>query len=84
MRQTRPSSQLVEFVISIAVGLLAILGALLCVGFLLVDPVRNPNGVGQTQPLPDYEGTCIHIHTHTYIHTSGPMYQFVTFLGWLA
>jgi hypothetical protein len=59
MRNSRPSSQLVEFVISIAVGLLAILGALLCVGFLLVDPVRNPKGVGETQPLPDFEGTYI-------------------------
>ena len=64
---SRPSSQLVEFVISIAVGLLAILGALLCVGFLLVDPVRNPRGMGleENRPLPDYEGTYI----HTYIHT---------------
>lgn len=52
----RPASQLVEFVIAIAVGLLAILGALLCVGFLLVNPVRNPNGVGETQSMPDYEG----------------------------
>ena len=56
MRKSRPASQLVEFIIAIALGLLAILGGLLCVGFLLVDPVRNPNGVGDTQPLPDYEG----------------------------
>lgn len=56
MKKSRPSSQLVEFVIAIAVGLLAILGGLLCVGFLLVDPVRNPKGVGETKPLPDYDG----------------------------
>ena len=60
MRKARPSSQLVEFVISIAVGLLAILGALLCVGFLLVDPVRNPKGVGETQSMPEYGGTYAH------------------------
>ena len=56
MRKARPSSQLLEFVIATAIGLLAVLGGLLCVGFLLVDPVRNPNGVGETQPLPNYEG----------------------------
>ena len=63
MGKSRPSSQLVEFIIAIAVGLLAILGGLLCVGFLLIDPVRNPNGIGETQPLPDYEGVyvCVHI-----------------------
>ena len=55
MGRSRPSSQLVEFFIAIVVGLLAILGALLCVGFLLVEPVRNPNGVGVTKPLPDFE-----------------------------
>ena len=57
MRTRRPSSQLLEFLLATAVGFLAVLGALLCVGFLLVDPVRNPSGVGETQPLPDYEGT---------------------------
>ena len=57
MRKARPSSQLLEFVIATAVGLLAVLGGLLCVGFLLIDPIRNPHGVGLTQPLPDYEGT---------------------------
>lgn len=46
-----------EFVLATAVALLAILGALLCVGFLLVDPVRYPHGVGETQSLPDYHGT---------------------------
>lgn len=55
MGKLRPSSQLVEFIIAIAVGLLAILGGLLCVGFLLIDPVRNPNGIGESQPLPDNE-----------------------------
>ena len=77
MRKSRPSSQLVEFVIAIAVGLLAIVGGLLCVGFLLVDPVRNPNGgnpnggnpngVGETQTLPDYEGIAHTMYT-LYIH----------------
>ena len=52
MAKSRPSSQLVEFFIAIGVGLLAILGGLLCVGFLLVEPVRNPMGIGETQPLP--------------------------------
>ena len=52
MAGARPSSQLVEFFIAIVVGLLAILGALLCVGFLLVEPIRNPNGIGETKSLP--------------------------------
>jgi hypothetical protein len=59
MRKARPSSQLLEFVIATAIGLLAVLGGLLCVGFLLVHPVRYPNGVGETQPLPNYEGTYV-------------------------
>ena len=56
MGRSRPSSQLVEFTIAIVVGLLAILGGLMCVGFLLVDPVRNPNGVGETQSLHAHDG----------------------------
>lgn len=56
MGKARPSSQLLEFVIATVVGLLAVFGGLLCIGFLLVDPVRYPNGVGETQPLPNHEG----------------------------
>ena len=77
MGQRRPSSQLLEFVLATSIGLLAVFGGLLCVGFLLVAPVRNPNGVGDTQPLPDYEGiVCIIQHTvHTYVHVEYIKYK---------
>ena len=45
------SSDLIEFLIALFVGLLAILGGLLCIGFLLVEPLRNP--YGQTVPITD-------------------------------
>lgn len=45
------SSDLIEFLIALFVGLLAVLGGLLCIGFLLVEPLRNPHG--QTAPLTD-------------------------------
>ena len=69
MGQRRPSSQLLEFVLATSIGLLAVFGGLLCVGFLLVAPVRNPNGVGDTQPLPDYEGIVYVLYNIQYIHT---------------
>lgn len=59
MGRSRPSSQLVEFVIAILVGLLAIFGSLMCIGFLLVDPVRNPNGAGDTKSIPHHDGKLI-------------------------
>lgn len=40
----RGSSELIEFLIALFVGLLAVLGATLCIGFLLVEPLRNPPG----------------------------------------
>ena len=43
------SSELIEFLIALIVGLLAVLGAMLCIGFLLVEPLRNPPG--QTEPI---------------------------------
>ena len=43
------SSELIEFLIALFVGLLAVLGATLCIGFLLVEPLRNPPG--QTEPI---------------------------------
>lgn len=36
------SSQLVEYLVALVVGILAVLGALLCIGFLLVEPIRSP------------------------------------------
>lgn len=45
----RGSSELIEFLIALFVGLLAVLGATLCIGFLLVEPLRNPPG--QTEPI---------------------------------
>lgn len=45
------SSELIEFLIAALVGLLAALGALFCIGFLLVDPVRNPMGEGEVLEL---------------------------------
>ena len=42
------SSKLIEYFIALFVGLLAILGALLVIGFLLVDPLRDPNGIDDT------------------------------------
>ena len=47
----KESSDLIEFLIALFVGLLAILGGLLCIGFLLVEPLRNPHG--QTVPITD-------------------------------
>ena len=38
------SSQAVEFFISLFVGVLAILGAVFIIGFLLVEPIRHPPG----------------------------------------
>ena len=38
------SSDLIEFLIALFVGLVAILGGMLCIGFLLVEPLRNPPG----------------------------------------
>ena len=43
------SSELIEFLIALFVGLLAVLGATLCIGFLLVEPLRNPPG--QSEPI---------------------------------
>ena len=42
------SSDLIEFLIALFVGLVAILGAIVCIGFLLVEPMRNPPA--QTTP----------------------------------
>lgn len=50
------SSQLVEYLVALVVGVLAVLGAALCIGFLLVEPVRFPPS--ETQPtvsLGNYE-----------------------------
>ena len=38
------SSELIEFLIALFVGLVAVLGAACCIGFLLVEPLRNPPG----------------------------------------
>ena len=45
------SSEVIEFFIAVLVGLLAVLGALFCIGFLLVEPVRNPVGENDDLPL---------------------------------
>lgn len=45
------SSQLVEFLVALVVGILAVLGALFCVGFLLMDPIRFPPSEGPTVSL---------------------------------
>ena len=45
------SSEAVELLIAVLVGLLAVLGALFCIGFLLVEPVRNPIGENDDVPL---------------------------------
>ena len=39
------SSDLIEFLIALIVGVLAILGGVFCLGFLLVAPLRNPPGL---------------------------------------
>ncbi len=36
------SSKLLEFIVALVVGILAVLGALFCIAFLLVEPVRFP------------------------------------------
>ena len=46
------SSQLIEFFIAFAVGFLAVLAAVFCIGFLLVEPVNDPNGLDTTNTLP--------------------------------
>lgn len=45
------SSKLIEYFIALFVGLLAILAGLFVIGFLLVDPLREPNGIDDTAPL---------------------------------
>lgn len=52
------SSELIEFLIALLVGFLAVLGALFCIGFLLVDPVRNPMGEGEVSPLSKFACVC--------------------------
>jgi len=44
-------AEAIEFLIAVLVGLLAVLGALFCIGFLLVEPVRNPVGENDNLPL---------------------------------
>jgi len=44
-------AEAIEFLIAVLVGLLAVLGALFCIGFLLVEPVRNPVGENDDVPL---------------------------------
>ena len=36
------SSKLVEFLVALLVGVLAILASLFCIGFLLVEPIKSP------------------------------------------
>jgi len=46
------SSEVIEIFIAVLVGLLAVLGALFCIGLLLlVEPVRNPVGENDDMPL---------------------------------
>ena len=63
------SSKQMKFVIAtvaiaiVVVGLLAILGALLCVGFLVVEPARKASGLEEKPtlaetPTPTLEGNC--------------------------
>ena len=47
-------AEAIEFLIAVLVGLLAVLGALFCIGFLLVEPVRNPVGENDDVPLSKY------------------------------
>lgn len=42
------SSELIEFVIALLVGVLAVLGGLFVIAFLLVEPVRNPPGSSES------------------------------------
>ena len=56
----RGSSELIEFLIALFVGLLAVLGAMLCIGFLLVEPLRNPPG----QNVPNVEICKFHPLSH--------------------
>lgn len=53
------SSELIEFLIAALVGFLAVLGALFCIGFLLVDPVRNPMGEGEVSQLSKFARVCV-------------------------
>lgn len=45
------SSRLLEYLVALTVGVLAVLGALLCIGFLLVEPIRSPPSEGPTVSL---------------------------------
>lgn len=47
---------MIEFLIALFIGLLAVLGGLLCIGFLLVEPLRNPHG--QTVPINITDDIC--------------------------
>ena len=46
------SSGVVEFSIALVVGLLALLGGLFIVAFLLVEPIRDPHGLTSTVSIP--------------------------------
>ena len=41
------------------VSLLAVLGALFCIGFLPVEPVRNPVGSGENDDVPLSKCRCL-------------------------
>ncbi len=41
----------IEFIIALVVGLLAVLGGLFVVGFLLVEPIMDPHGLGDSEAL---------------------------------
>ncbi len=45
------SSRLLEFLVALIVGGLAVLGALFLIGFLLVEPIRSPPSEEPTRPL---------------------------------
>ena len=45
------SSSLLEFLVALTIGGLAVVGALLCIGFLLVEPIRSPPSEAPTVDL---------------------------------
>lgn len=58
-RKVIGSSSLLEFLVALIIGGLAVLGALLCIGFLLVEPIRSPPSEAPTIDLG--KGSLVHL-----------------------
>lgn len=52
------SSKTVEFCVALTVALLAVLGALLCIGFLLIEPRLHPPGSGTEVTIESLTQSC--------------------------